>query len=85
MPKGKEQEQDWSWSVPELATLCNVSESYLYRMIREFRMIRDSAGMIDGFNSTNIGMLTKVLPVELLYKYDAAVRERYNLKPPPKV
>ena len=73
----------YRWSVPELAKVCDLSESYLYRLIREYRLFRDADGSIDGIgNIYNPGMLVQILPPKLNVKYTAFVREVYNLPPP---
>jgi len=77
-------QHQYRWTVPELAEVCDLSESYIYRLIREYRLFRDpDDGAIDGIlNRYNVGMLVQILPPKLNAKYTAFVRKVYHLPPP---
>ena len=80
--KKKTIQHPYRWSVPELAKVCDLSESYLYRLVREYRLFRDADGSIDGIlNQYNAGMLVQILPAKLNAAYIAFVRKVYNLPP----
>lgn len=82
MGKKKKPEYQYRWTIPALAKVCDLSESYLYRLIREYRLFRDADGSIDGIgNIYNPGMLVQILPPKLNTEYIAFVREVYNLPP----
>lgn len=81
--KKKTIHHQYRWTVPELAKVCDLSESYLYRLVREYRLFRDADGIIDGIgNIYNPGMLVQILPPKLNTEYIGYVREVYHLPPP---
>jgi len=77
----------YRWTVSELAEVCNLSESYLYRLVREYRLFRDADdGAIDGvLNRYNVGMLVQILPPKLNAEYIEFVRKVYHLGPAPEM
>lgn len=77
----------YRWTVPALAKVCDLSESYIYRLIREYRLFRDADdGAIDGIlNQYNAGMLVQILPPKLNAEYIAFVRKVYHLGPAPEM
>lgn len=85
--KKKTIQHPYRWTVPELARVCDLSESYVYRLIREYRLFRDpDDGAIDGvLNRFNVGMLVQILPPKLNAEYIECVRQVYHLGPAPKM
>lgn len=79
-------EHPYRWTIKELSEICDVSESYLYRLIREYRLTRAPDGKIDGlFPWQNMGKLTRILPEPLKTEYTDFVRKIYHLPPPGQV
>lgn len=87
MAKKKKPEHPYRWTIADLAEACDLSESYIYRLIREYRLFRDpDDGAIDGIlNRYNVGMLVQILPPKLNAEYIAFVRKVYHLGPAPEM
>ncbi|HPA11364.1 MAG TPA: hypothetical protein PLV73_11155 [Treponemataceae bacterium] len=86
MPKEKKKQlNDWAWTISQLAEIAGVSESYLHRLCRNYRLFKDEQGIVQGRMQYNIGTLLSILPNELKVPYTEFIRKEYGLKPPPQV
>lgn len=87
LPKGKKkkQEREWKWTISQLADLSGVSDSYLHRLCRNYRLFKDADGFVQGRLQYNVGTLISILPNDLKVPYTEYIRKEYGLKPTPKI
>jgi len=74
--------ENYMFTVEQLAEFAEVTPRWIYQLIQNQRLFKNTSGLIDCTFYPNTGIVVTMLPPKKLALFDAYIRKRFNLKPP---